>query len=126
MMDEKYAQLLETLATKLGTTAEHLWGVLVRQAPISGATDLVLCIILALVAWKLIAFVKRKTTHSEDSSGRSRPAEWHGEEGPAWFVTAIVTTVLSGLIIATIHDLISAFANPEYWALKQLLSMVPR
>lgn len=31
-MDEKYAQLLETLATKLGTTAEHLWGVLDRLA----------------------------------------------------------------------------------------------
>ena len=125
-MDEKYAQLLETLATKLGTTAEHLWGVLVRQAPISGAVDLALCIILALAVWRLIAFVKRKTTPSEDSSGRSRPAEWHGEEGPAWLVAAIMTTVLSGLIIATIPGIVSAFANPEYWALKQLLSMVPR
>ena len=43
-MDEKFQKLIEALAAKLGTTAEHLWGVLVRQAPISGAVDLVLCV----------------------------------------------------------------------------------
>ena len=116
-MDEKYAQLIETLATKLGTTAEHLWGVLVRQAPISGATDLVLCIVLAVAARKLIALIKRKTADPE--------SEWRFDPMPAVFFSLVVT-VLSGLILATIPYIVSAFANPEYWALKQLLSMVPR
>jgi hypothetical protein len=117
MMDEKYAQLLETLATKLGTTAEHLWGVLLRQAPISGAVDLALCIILAAVAWKLIALVKRKTADPE--------SEWRFDPLPAVFF-ALVATILSGVALLSIPGIVSAFANPEYWALKQLLSMVPR
>lgn len=116
-MDEKYAQLLETIATKLGTTAEHLWGVLVRQAPISGATDLVLCIILAVAAWKLIELIKSKTADPE--------SEWRFDPMPAVFF-AIVAIILSVLALLHIPGIVSAFANPEYWALKQLLSMVPR
>lgn len=116
-MDEKYAQLLETLASKLGTTAEHLWGVLVRQAPISGAVDLVLCIILALAAWKLFAFVKRKTADPQ--------SEWRFDPLPGVLV-ALVATILSALAMLHIPGIVSAFANPEYWSLKQLLSMVPR
>lgn len=46
-MDDKYRQLIEDMAAKLGVTAEHLWGVLVKQAPISGAVDLVICIVMA-------------------------------------------------------------------------------
>lgn len=115
-MDEKYAQLLETLATKLGTTAEHLWGVLVRQAPISGMTNLVLCIIFALGLWKLIIFVKHKTNH--------RNADWYYDRHPAWFGVSVVTAMISIGLLISIPTIVTAFANPEYWALKQLLSMV--
>jgi hypothetical protein len=38
-MDDKTFQALTNLATKLGTTAEHMWGVLLRQAPITGVID---------------------------------------------------------------------------------------
>ena len=38
-MNEATAKLIEELAAKLGTTAEHLWGVLVRQAPISATVS---------------------------------------------------------------------------------------
>lgn len=31
-MDEKYKALIEALASNLGTTAEHLWGVLDRKS----------------------------------------------------------------------------------------------
>lgn len=60
-MDDKYQQMIEALAAKLGTTAEHLWGVLVRQAPITGAVDLAICVVLAaLTAW-WVSVVNRKT-----------------------------------------------------------------
>ena len=35
-MDDKTLQALTALANKLGTTAEYLWGVLLRQAPLTG------------------------------------------------------------------------------------------
>lgn len=117
-MDEKYAQLIETIATKLGTTAEHLWGVLVRQAPISGVTNLVLCIIVVVILWKLITFVNHKTINKN--------ADWYYDALPVWFGVGVVTVVVSIGILVNIPKIIYALANPEYWALKEILSMVPR
>ena len=111
-MDEKYAQLLETIATKLGTTAEHLWGVLVRQAPIDAMANIaILAVALAAVAYGWSRAVK-----IEDRDFKE--------------VATLVLIGASGLMaffsLASINGIVSAFANPEYWALKQLLLMVPR
>lgn len=40
-MNDKVLEALQTLAEKLGVTAEHLWGVLLKQAPIDGTIFLV-------------------------------------------------------------------------------------
>lgn len=122
-MDEKFQQLIEALAAKLGTTAEHFWGVLVRQAPISGAVDLVLCVVIAAVTVWWVALVKRKTTcPPETETNRYPKAEWR-DEGAflAWLVTVIfgVSALLS--VIGSAQGIVAAFANPEYWALKQLV-----
>lgn len=45
-MDDKTLQVVTDLASKLGTTAEYLWGVLLKQAPITGSLAL-----LAIGAW---------------------------------------------------------------------------
>lgn len=122
-MDEKFQKLIEALAAKLGTTAEHLWGVLVRQAPISGAVDLVLCVVIAAVTVWWVALVKRKTTcPPETKTNRYPKAEWR-DEGAflAWIVTVIfgVLALISAIVSA--QGIVAAFANPEYWALKQLV-----
>ena len=116
-MNEATQKMVEELAAKLGTTAEHLWGVLVRQAPISS-----LCDVLAIAAWfagLVWAFrlVTRKTTENENGD-----AEW-GYEGvfwawTVWGVTAGILVLVAGCSFATI---VSGFLNPEYWALKQVL-----
>jgi len=119
-MDEKFQKLIEALAAKLGTTAEHLWGVLVRQAPISGAVDLVLCVVIAAVTVWWVALVKRKTTCPPET--KTNRAEWR-DEGAflAWIVTVIfgVLALISAIVSA--QGIVAAFANPEYWALKQLV-----
>ncbi len=51
-MDEQIEKLLRELAEKLGTTAEHLWGVLMRQAPISG----VIGILVFVLNWWRVDF----------------------------------------------------------------------
>ena len=43
-MEDKYLKLIEALAEKSGTTSEHLYGVLVKQAPITGVVDILQCI----------------------------------------------------------------------------------
>jgi len=65
-MNEQTQQLIEKLAEKLGTTAEHVWAVLVRQAPLSSATDAIaLCIYAAVMVWGY-RMVREKTKDDGD------------------------------------------------------------
>jgi hypothetical protein len=122
IVDEKTYALLKELSEKLGTTGEHLWGVLVRQAQISGIAEL-----LVIVAWWSISFlglkfIIKKTTRIKDTDGYSI-AEWEGEGAffawCGWSMYTAIILVLSGVEVVTIAG---ALLNPEYWALKQLLS----
>lgn len=122
-MDEKYQQLIEALAAKLGTTAEHLWGVLVKQAPISGAVDLVLCIVIAAAAWWWVALVKRKTTKPPKTDDDRYPnAEWNDGAAVLSWIGAVIAVVFALVcIVCSAQGIVAAFANPEYWALTRLV-----
>ena len=123
-MDDRTLQALTALAEKLGTTAEYLWGVLLKQAPISGATGLVVVVALSAVTVWWVALVKRKTTEKEDTTGYTR-AEWCEEAAFFAWATAVIAVVLSVIFVASSATCIAAaFANPEYWALKQVLSLM--
>jgi hypothetical protein len=122
-MDEKYRQLIEALASKLGTTAEHLWDVLVRQAPISGAVDLVLCVVIVAAVWWWVSLVERKTTRMTRTEDNRYPcAEW-GEEaaGLAWVSVVFAVGAALVIIVASAQGIVAAFANREYWALMRLV-----
>ncbi len=120
-MDEKTEALIRELAEQLGTTGEHLWGVLVRQAPITGVIDL-----LVLVAWAVFMvwayrLVVRKTK-DPDPEDRTVKPEWR-EEGAVvawalWGFTAAMFVIIAGVELSGI---VGAIVNPEYWALKQVL-----
>lgn len=122
-MDEKYQALIEALANKLGTTVEHLWGVLIRQAPISGVVDLVLCMVIATVTVWFVAIVKHKTTAPAATAEDQYPyAEWRDEAAfLAWAVALIAGVFALVYVICSAQGIAAAFANPEYWALKQLV-----
>jgi hypothetical protein len=114
-MDDKTLQALTALAAKLGTTAEYLWGVLLKQAPIQGALDLAVIAAWAAACVWLVRLVHRKTTGDDP--------EWDDELGRvfAWIgtgIACILTAVIGGLSIA---GAVTAIANPEYWALRQIL-----
>lgn len=119
-MNEQTQQLIEKLAAQLGTTAEHLWGVMVRQAPISSATEAItLCIYAVLVVLSL-RFVRKQT----------RPnGEWLDKYGSgfiAWMIWCAVTVLLIQLLFASLNDIViivAGFANPEYVALMHLLRL---
>lgn len=106
--------ILEKLAEKLGTTAEHLWGVLVYQAPISATADIFILIILWLFAVVWLRTVREKTKKGGNG--------WDYEPaGLAWIVV-IVSFVVSFIITAnSLPFIIAGFTNPEYWALKQII-----
>ena len=115
-MNETTDKLIRDLAEKLGTTAEHLWGVLIRQAPITAITDLIECLILVAV------YVY----------GRHRLMRWHKSlqetndaDHPGFlilyvgFVLLLCITIICALF--SVSGIVTAFMNPEYWALKQIV-----
>jgi hypothetical protein len=115
---------LEQLANKLGTTVEKLWAVLLRQATISGIVDLILSVGLILVAVKCLRFVKRKTSIPAKTKDNEYPrAEWEDEgEFFAWSALAILLGIVGFFIIFALQNIMTAFLNPEYWALKEIFS----
>lgn len=122
-MDDKTLQALTALANKLGTTAEYLWGVLLKQAPISAVTNLVL-LALMVAAWALwFRFVLKMTRVPEPTKDDRYPqAQWH-QDGA---VLAWATVVGSGMILCVIAVtalpmVVYGLLSPEYWALRQIL-----
>jgi len=114
-MNEQTQQLIENLAIKLGTTADHLWGVLVRQAPISCATDAIgLCIYAAVIVWAY-RLVRNKTKNGGD---------WNDGCGSIVIPWGIWSFGLLFLLIVGLSPLsviVSGFVNPEYWAFRQII-----
>lgn len=122
-MNQETLAILNRLAEKFGTTVEHLWGVLVKQAFISAVTDLFHVLTLLIVASAGLVLVYRKTrTPPETEKDRDPQAEWDGD--PAFYAWCIALTALIPIyvsIIASAPNIISGFLNPEYWALQQIL-----
>jgi hypothetical protein len=108
---KELAVLLEQLAAKLGTTTEKLWGVLIKQATISGTVSLIESIIFVLALIWGFRFVQKQTQ-----------SEWQ-EEGKAiaWIVFTVISTISVIIIFCEIENTINAFLNPEYWALTRIL-----
>lgn len=113
-MDDKTLAFLQALAAKLGTTAEYLWGVLLRQAPISGGITPALIVL----AWAAIIGGMRYTHN------KVKRREWHadGEAVPAFVILGVCSIFAVLGTSFESRDAITAIINPEYWALKQVLS----
>lgn len=116
-MNEATAKLIEELAAKLGTTAEHLWGVLVRQAPISATVSAALTlawVVVLVCGWRFA--VRSMKQASEDSM-------MHDEEVRAVVIGSLILVSVATAVAIAIGSVgcVSAFANPEFWALKQVM-----
>jgi NADH:ubiquinone oxidoreductase subunit 6 (subunit J) len=122
-MDEKTLIALTALANKLGTTAEYLWGVLLKQAPIYGVIEILIMAawIIATVLW--FCFVVKKTKRPNATKDDKYPeAEWHSEAAFCAWLSVFLLMFFSGVLVSNgISKAISGLLNPEYWALRQIL-----
>jgi phosphatidylglycerophosphate synthase len=121
-MNDNAVALLDKIADKLGVTAQYLWSVMLKQAPVYITTTLIEYAILLVVIVLVLRF--RKTI-----------GKWMFEVGDAgdglvaMFGSLII--VISGVIwllvaLFSFHHLITAIFNPEYWALEQLLDVLKK
>jgi hypothetical protein len=113
--------LLNQLADRLGTTAAHLWGVLIRQAYISAAVDVVQYAVIAYVAYRLARYTNwfcgldwEKKCEASEYTG--------GVLVAAWCVMALFVIIA----FISIPTTIAALRNPEYWALNKVLTAMGR
>lgn len=119
-MNDQTAALLQQLANKLGTTSEYLWGVLVRQAPIQAwimAFEYGMTLLAIIVLWRVRKPLGAWLKKSMDD-----------DAGPAVFIGSVVFVIVASIwLVACVfcfEDMITAFLNPEYWALNKVLSLV--
>ena len=120
-MNDKTVILIEKLAAKLGTTAEHLYGVLLHQAPISGTVDLFIAVVMIVVGVIAVRFAKDKTT-DKIVEGRHIYAKWSVDgAGLAWTAITFYLIVSTFFVIGSVQGIVAAFLNPEYWALSHIL-----
>ena len=116
-MNEATVKLIEELAAKLGTTAEHLWGVLIKQAPISSICDILALFIFGMGLFLAGKFINKKTSPDENGD-----RDWDGDGiGVAWLIFSIVTLVYISIALLGFGDIMAGFINPEYWALQKIL-----
>jgi hypothetical protein len=121
-MNEELQKELAGLASKLGTTTEHLWGVLVRQAYIDGVSSLlssIVCVFLGLGAIGAFYGLRRKLQNTpSDQLPQPFPAVLLGPSG--WGLLAIVLLILLMILSDSLYWVISDFFNPEFFALRHL------
>jgi hypothetical protein len=111
-MNEKMFEFLQQLATKLGTTSEHLWGVLIKQALVVAVRDIIELVITAAL---LTLLWKQKDKIFSWAKGY--------DSRTALIVFGELFIMVWLLIcIYSFETVITAIFNPEYWAFDTLLS----
>lgn len=118
-MNEQTAKLVEQLAQKLGTTADYLWSVLLKQAPISALTDLIYFVLISIGGYFLLKV--HKNFSKEDEYGDSKYYD-NDDLAPIMITIAFIWAILFIVSFFGIGNVINGLFNPEYWALDEILS----
>src|ERR1700746_2679339 len=120
-MSEDLNNELAGLASKLGISVEHLWGVLVRQAYIDGISSLattLVCVLLGVVIIYAFFYLRRKfknTPHQEWTQPFGVLLEPFG-----FVILGIVLLVIITIGSDNLYWVVSDFYSPEFYALRHL------
>lgn len=130
-MNELSTKLIADLASKLGTTTEYLWTVLIKQAYISsliGIGYFILVVITGVVLYKVHRKFMQQPPALADE-GKYRQTYYEKNDGALMIVMVIFSVAwLIGVIVcfANLQNIFIGFYNPEYWALNKILSTVKK
>jgi hypothetical protein len=112
--------MLAELAEKLGTTIEHLWGVLLYQSFIFGISASFISMIMLAILIGTFYYLKKV------GNERRKKVDWECEYDVdfltiGWVFFTIIAIVFPIVILVTFYEIFTAFFNPEYWALQTIL-----
>lgn len=106
-MTDEILKRLDLLATKLSTTVDHLWGVLLYQARIEAIGDSIGLLIILIAGYWVY-----------------RWARWvvkSGADDIIWFPIGASVIALTILLFAELSSLPTELFNPQYFALHRIM-----
>lgn len=112
-MNEQILQRIDALAAKLGTTAQYLWGVLIRQARIE-VIENIICIAVFVAFGYAMFRVCAKYAHAWEDCDNF-------PEAMASVFSGIAVVICMIVVAVAFCSIWTPLLNPEFWALKQVL-----
>lgn len=124
-MNDNTAKLIEQLASKLGTTSQYLWGVLLKQAPIDATITLVQVVIIWIFGFILLK-THLKLSEEKEYDGYKCTGYRHYEMAAElpMVLGAVLFLILVPISLFCFSDIINGYFNPEYWALNKIMNSI--
>lgn len=119
-MNKETLQLIDKLAAKLGVATDYLWSVLIKQAFVSGITDIIQYVVIVA----LCIFLIKKHKHFCNKDNKWSYYEMEDGLGIPMTIAGVVAAFLLLCLFFCVPNTFTKFANPEYWALEQILDTV--
>lgn len=120
-MNEQTVSLLRELAAKLGTTTEHMYGVLLRQVPIWVAGNLMWAAVFVPISFVLFR-EGVKSFRTVDGTGRDEPFIPSQFAGVVLTVSAVLA--FGWGVMENVYYAVSGIYNPEFAVLSYILANV--
>lgn len=137
MNEKTISKYIDALSEKLGVAAEHIYGTLYKQSITVGITELlfsILLIVVLVVSAKFVINIFTKGVY-EKEEGRYYPSlepvntyakiekSDFVDDGFLWWIAIPVWICMIIILAITLPDGILRLLNPEYYALKEILSV---
>lgn len=119
-LKEELLKRLDVLAAQLGTTSEYIWEVLIKQARVEAVISVV-AVAFGIVLLVIGCYLGRRLAVNVK--------EIIEADTPALFIGHLFGGLLGvfiGLVLIRVHfhTALTAYFNPEYWALQKVLSLL--